>query len=408
MLWLGARLSDAPLYRAYLDGAGADAAVAARLDALVHDDEQARARAQRDAAQSARGRAIATGFAALDRGDIEAARTVFSSVLASAPNDANALGGMGIAALKQEHFDEARGYLIRASRGGDAGRWKASLATASYWASLSEALGAQSNGDFAKAKTLFERAIALNPSDPSGESMLGDMLLARGNAPGAEQAYRMALRRAADYPDAIRGLVGALAAQGRADEALAFANQLNAAQRASAGGLDRLRAEAMAAQARTAEARGDFGRARSLFEDALAGMPDDPWLRLDLARIYVREGALGTARSMMDGLLAEHPDMVDARYASALLSAETKEWKTGLDDLARIPADQRTDAMATLQHRLWVHEQIDSAARIAAQGDRRRALALLGTAETVAANDPALIGALAAGYMQTGSGDRAL
>jgi thioredoxin-like negative regulator of GroEL len=68
-----------------------------------------------------------------------------------------------------------------------------------------------------------------------------------------------------------------------------------------------LRSTAEAAQARQAEAHGDLGAARSLFEDALAGNPDDPWLRLDLARVYVRQGAIASARSLMDGLVAERP-----------------------------------------------------------------------------------------------------
>ncbi|WP_443798331.1 tetratricopeptide repeat protein, partial [Burkholderia gladioli] len=75
----------------------------------------------------------------------------------------------------------------------------------------------------------------------------GELLLANHDPRGAEQAYRMALRRQADNPDAIRGLVGALAAQGRGDEALQFANQLTAEQQAKAGGLDRLRGTAEAA-----------------------------------------------------------------------------------------------------------------------------------------------------------------
>ena len=175
--------------------------------------------------------------------------------------------------------------------------------------------------------------------------MLGETLLNSGDPRGAEQAYRMALRRQADNPDAIRGLVGALAAQGRGDEALSFANQLNAEQQAKAGGINKLRGEAQAAQARAAEARGDLGTARSLFEDALLNNPDDAWMRLDLARIYVRQGAVGNARSMMDGLLAAHPDMTDALYASALLSAETQDWATGLSQLERIPVAQRTTAM---------------------------------------------------------------
>ncbi|REG50166.1 Tfp pilus assembly protein PilF [Paraburkholderia sp. BL6669N2] len=408
LLWLDARPSDAPLYQAYLQTATDDAAVKARFDSMVQQDSAARARSQENAATDARGRTVADGFSALDRNDVATARAKFSSVLATSPNDTDALGGMGIAALKQEHFAEARNYLERASRNGNPARWKTALDSASYWTYTSDAIGARSNGEFAKAKSLFERAIALNPSDVTAQVLLGEMLLANGDPSGAEQAYRMALRRQADNPDAVRGLVGALAAQGRGDEALQFANQLNTEQQSKAGGINRLRGEAQAAQARAAEARGDLGSARSLFEDALLNTPDDPWLRLDLARIYVRQGAVANARSMMDGLLAAHPDMTDALYASALLSAETQDWSAGLAQLDRIPVAQRTDAMTTLQHRLWVHQQADLAARMARSGQTQQALATLHAAEPVAGNSPELIGVIAAAYQQAGDPNRAL
>ncbi|MFM0318163.1 cellulose synthase subunit BcsC-related outer membrane protein [Paraburkholderia nemoris] len=408
LLWLDARPSDAALYEAYLQGATDDAAVKARFESMVQQDKVARDRAQENAAVDARGRTIADGFAALDRGDLGTARAKFSSVLANSPNDTDALGGMGIAALKQEKFAEARNYLERASRNGNPARWKTALDSATYWTYTSDAIGARSNGEFAKAKSLFERAIALNPSDVTAQVLLGEMLLTNGDPVGAEQAYRMALRRQADNPDAIRGLVGSLAAQGRGDEALQFANQLNSEQQSKAGGINRLRGEAQAAQARAAEARGDLGSARSLFEDALLNDPDDPWLRLDLARIYVRQGAVANARSMMDGLLAAHPDMTDALYASALLSAETQDWTAGLAQLERIPAAQRTDAMTTLQHRLWVHQQADLATRMARNGQSQQALATLHAAEPVAGNNPELIGVIAAAYQQAGDPNRAL
>jgi cellulose synthase operon protein C len=408
LLWLGARASDAPLYQAYLQTSPDDAAVKARFDSMVQQDKSARERSQADAVVDARGRTVAEGFNAVDRGDLVAAQARFSSVLASNPNDADALGGMGVVALKQERFSEARNYLERASRAGNPARWKDALTSATYWTYTSDAIGARSNGQIAQAKALFERAIAVNPSDVTAQTLLGEMLLANHDPRGAEQAYRMALRRQADNPDAIRGLVGALAAQGRGDEALEFANRLNAEQQAKAGGINKLRGEAQAAQARAAEARGDLGAARSLFEDALLNNPDDPWLRLDLARIYVRQGAVGNARSMMDGLLATHPDMTDALYASALLSAETKDWSAGLAQLDRIPAAQRTPAMTALQHRLWVQQQAELATRTAASGQTQQAYAILRRAEPVAAGNAELTGAVASAYVKAGDPARAL
>ncbi|MGE8487536.1 MAG: tetratricopeptide repeat protein, partial [Paraburkholderia nemoris] len=153
LLWLDARPSDAALYEAYLQGATDDAAVKARFESMVQQDKVARDRAQENAAVDARGRTIADGFAALDRGDLGTARAKFSSVLANSPNDTDALGGMGIAALKQEKFAEARNYLERASRNGNPARWKTALDSATYWTYTSDAIGARSNGEFAKAKS---------------------------------------------------------------------------------------------------------------------------------------------------------------------------------------------------------------------------------------------------------------
>ncbi len=408
LLWLAARPSDQPLYDAYLKLVPDDPAVKARYESMVKQDQEGRMRSEEGAANDVRGRTIGEGFAALDRDDLVTARARFASVLASSPNDGDALGGMGIVELKQEHFEAARNDLERASRAGNPARWRQALTSATYWTYTSQAIGAQSNGDFEKARSLYERAIALNPSDVTAQVMLGEALLANHDPQGAEQAYRMALRRQADNPDAIRGLVGALAAQGRGDEALQFATQLTAEQQAKAGGLDRLRGTAEAAQAREAEARGDLGQARSLFEDALVSNPDDPWLRLDLARIYVRQGAVGTARSMMDGLLATHPDMVDALYASALLAEQTRDWSNGLQVLDRIPVAQRTAAMTELQHRLWLGQQVDLAAQMAKRGQNAQALAVLRNAEPIALATPSLIGELAGGYVAAGDPNRAL
>ena len=349
LLWLGARASDAPLYQAYLQ----TVAGRRRRQGPLRFDGAAgqgrpRTRAGRRGRRCARPHRRRRLRRARSRRPRDGAREVF--VGAGDRARTTPMRSAAWASPRSSRSGSPRRAPIWNARRGRATRraGKTRSTSATYWTYTSEAIGARSNGDNAKAKSLFERAIAVNPSDVTAQTLLGETLLASGDPRGAEAAYRMALRRQADNPDAIRGLVGALAAQGRGDEALEFANQLNAEQQAKAGGINKLRGEAQAAQARAAEARGDLGSARSLFEDALLNNPDDPWLRLDLARIYVRQGAVANARSMMDGLLATHPDMTDALYASALLSAETQDWSAGLAQLERIPVAQRTTAMTTL------------------------------------------------------------
>ncbi|MGI4860808.1 MAG: tetratricopeptide repeat protein [Janthinobacterium lividum] len=129
LIWLGARASDAPAYQAYLQDDPDDAAVKARFDAIVQTQQaqEQTARANRaaaagNAAADARGRAVAAGFDALQKGDLDTATARFTGVLADHPNDADALGGMGVLRLKQEKFADAQQLLERAARGPNPGR----------------------------------------------------------------------------------------------------------------------------------------------------------------------------------------------------------------------------------------------------------------------------------------------
>jgi cellulose synthase operon protein C len=408
LLWLGGRASDEPLYQAYLQGHPDDAAVKARYDALASQEQAARDRAAAGAVADERGRAISAGFDAAGQGDLASAEAHFQDVLKQAPNDGDALGGLGVVRLKQEKFADARGYLQRAMKAGNPERWRDALKSATYWTLVSEGLGARSNGELAQARSSFEKAIATDPSEVTAQNLLGDTLMSSGDARAAEAAYRMVLRRQADNPDAIRGLVGALAAQGRGQDALQFANALTAEQKEKVGGISKLKAQAEQADARAAEASGDLGSARSLLEDALLNDPDNPWMRLDLGRVYVKQGATGSAQSLMDGLLAAHPDSPDILYAAALLAGETHDWNNGLALLQRVAPAQRTRDMAALQHRLWVNAQAAQAVTLAARAQVPAAHALLVAAEPVAAGDAGLLATLASAYAQIGDTGRAL
>lgn len=411
LIWLGARAADTALYTAYLHANSDDAAVSARLEALSQHQRATRAQAAANAATDARGKTLAAAFGALQSGELDVATQRFQTVLAEHPDDPDALGGMGVLRLKQEQFADARELLERASRGPNPERWRSALASATYWALVNDAASARVAGSadgYVRAKDLLERAIRTDPNEITAQNALGDVYVAMGDAKAAEGAYRMVLRRQSDNPDAIRGLVGALAQQGRADEALRYADQLTAQQRERVGGLGALRARVLQSEARAAEARGDLAGARTDLENAQLNGPDSPWIRLDLAHIYMKLGALVNARSVMDGLLASHPDMPDALYAGALLYGELGDWNRSLQTLERIPAPSRTDAMARLQRRAWIHASAERASALVKQGRVADAHALLQHAEPVAGRDPELVGAIASAYADTGDSARAL
>ena len=408
LIWLGARGSDTGAYQADLKVVPDDAAVKARLDAIAQQEQSARVTAAASAGNDARGRAVAAGFDALQKGDLDTATARFQGVLADHPNDTDALGGMGVLRLRQEKFSDAQQLLERASRGPNPGRWKSALASASYWSLVNSATASRQAGDNAKARDQLERAIRIDPNEITAQNALGDVLLAAGDPKGAEAAYRMVLRRQSDNPDAIRGVVGALTQQGRADEALQFAGQLSEQERQRIGGLGTLRAQQQQAEGRAAEQRGDLATARTDLENALLNDPQSPWIRLDLARVYRKQGALTNARSVMDGLLASNPDMPDALYASALLYGELSDWNRTLDMLARIPPQSRTRDMATLQRRAWVHASVDRANALTQQGQVAAAHSLLEQVQPVAGTDPELLGVVASAFAQTNDDNRAI
>lgn len=406
LAWAGTRPADAPLYRAYLDVYPGDAGVKAKLDEIERQQQQTRQAAAVPA--DPQRRRVMEGFQALDNGDLVKAESDFQAVLAARPANGDALGGMGLIRLRQENFTQARDLLERASRQGSASRWRSALNSATYWSQIGQAATQRANGDLDGARRTLEQAIKLDPAEPTGQNSLGDVLAESGQLDAAEAAYRRVLARQPDNPDALRGLVGVMAQNNKPDQALALVEKLPPQQQERIGELGRLRAAQAVGTAKAAAQRGDDAGARMALEDALLNDPTSPWIRLDLARLYMKMGAYNDARGVMDGLLVSNPDLPEAQYASALLATEMQDWRGALNTLDNIPAQSRTRDMAALQKRAWVHVQATDAAELARQGRAQEAIALLAQAESQAGQDPELLGAIALGYTDAGDTGRAL
>ena len=104
------------------------------------------------------------------------------------------------------------------------------------------------------------------------------------------------------------------------------------------GSLRDIQVEQARNRARQQADAGDAAGAQRTLEDAMLAAPDSPWVRLDLANIYRKQGMVSEARGVMEGLLMSQPDMPDALYASALLASETGDSAAGIQYLERIPA----------------------------------------------------------------------
>ncbi|WP_235507447.1 cellulose biosynthesis protein BcsC [Acidovorax sp. Leaf78] len=408
LAWTGTRSADIALYQDFLRANPGDTAVQTRLTQAQNLQKQAQTTARPGAGADPLRQRTTAGFQALDDGELDAAEAAFSSVLEARPADGDALGGLGILRLRQERFADARGLLERASRAGSASRWKQALDSATYWSLVEQATSERERGDTAAAQKSLEQAVRLNPAEVTAQTDLADLLVEAGQYDAAEAAYRRVLTRQADNPDAVRGLVGVLAQNNKAAEALALVEKLSPSQQEKVGALGRLRAAQALGQARAATERGDTAAARAALEDALLNDPASPWVRLDLARLYLRMGAVAEARGVMDGLLISNPNMPEALYASALLASEASDWPGALALLDRIPEKHRTRDIAALQKRVWVHVQSSAASALAAEGRQSEALATLAQAESFATQDTELLGALALAYADAGEPQRAL
>jgi tetratricopeptide (TPR) repeat protein len=406
LAWIGTRPADVPLYESYLAVNPDDSAIKGRLEDIRKQQQESR---QAAVVTSDPLRARSTsGFKALEAGDLATAESDFQAVLASRANDPDALGGLGVLRLRQENFAEARALLERASRGGSPARWRGALTSATYWTLVEQAAGARSAGNRDGARQLLEQAVKLDPKEPTAENALADVLAESGQFDAAEAAYRRVLALQNDNPDAIRGLVGVMAQNNKPDQALQLIERLSPSQQAQIGELGRLRAARAVGVSKSALQRGDDNTARLALEDALLNDPNSPWIRLDLARLYMKLGAMNEARGVMDGLLISNPNMPEGLYASALLASEMKDWRGALATLDSIPPQNRTRDIATLQKRVWVHAQADVASALAQQGRGQEALATLAQVEPFAGQDPELLGAVASAYTDAGDSTRAL
>lgn len=351
---------------------------------------------------------VARGLKALDADDMASAEAEFQARLKEKPTDFDALGGMGIVRQHQKRLGEAENYLVQASRAPGGRQWQAALEDVRYWLLLDQGSAAQKAGRYNQASEFIEQAIAKKPGEPAGPTARAGLLMQAGQLDAAELGYRQVLARSPDYPDALNGLIGVLAREGKSDEALRLIDGLTPAQQARLSPTIHLRALRATQQARLAERRGDWASAQKAYQAALADDPRDPWARFALARVYLRNGQVQVARDLIDELLKQQPDQADALYTSTLLSAELGEWSKAQATLARIPAARRNADMNEMDIDVRLHVQTEMAVDIARRGQRQDAWALLARSEPLTRGKPERLAVLASAYAEAGNPDQAV
>jgi cellulose synthase operon protein C len=224
------------------------------------------------------------------------------------------------------------------------------LNAANYALELANARSRLRQGDVAGADTVLHQAVTRDVNDKTdAESMLGDVALRQGNAAEAEQDFRAALASRPGFAPAVTGLNRALRAEGRLAEAppqrLTYAPR-----RAPPAGGGTVSAAANQARAEAA-ALSDPTAQVALLTKAMNAAPNDPWLRLDLARALRRLGRGAEGRAIMEELVARQ-STPDTFYAAALLAQEDGRGADAEALMNSIPVTRLAPDMARLQTRL--------------------------------------------------------
>lgn len=376
----------------------------------------------------------------LQRGELEEAERACQAVIRAAPRQPDANHFLGLIALRRGRSADAAGYLAiafavrpkhasialnlgyaRSMMGDAAGAIEAyrSVVTADPasrrgWSNLGRALMQLDRS--AEAVAAFREAAALESQSPDIRAELGAALLATEDYVGAEAELRAALALAPGYPKAIQDLCMALAAQGRADEALAVVDRAIAG---GARGLARARALALHRVGRKDAAisqlqtsvdnaptdtdahellkrfiwlnKGSAKACIAPLERAAKAYPGSVALQLkyaeSLAQIDDAQGAL----AILESALERHPDelAVQHAYGGILLALHQAE--------RALPVLER--AAAASGH---VRPRLTLARALLANGDPERAIAELAELRALKPLDQEILAYMATASRQIG------
>lgn len=155
-------------------------------------------------------RLLMTAVQAHEANDLARARSLYESVLALAPEQADALHLLGVIADQQGRHEDAVALIRRAiARSPQAAAFHGNLGTALL-----------ALGDMAAAEEAYRQALALDPFYVEAHVNYGNLLRRKGDGTAAALQYRQALARDARNADALFGLAGLLVDSGQYEEAI--------------------------------------------------------------------------------------------------------------------------------------------------------------------------------------------
>lgn len=395
LLWLPEEPASADALRDYLAVRPDDEVVRERLESVLSGNG---------------GAAVAEAYDALEAGRLRAARRGFEGVLEDDPDSAEAVAGLGLADLRQGRFGPAEQRLARAIRMAPERRddWAPALEDARFYGRLAEARALYQKETYDQAlQAVIPLARAGGRRGRDAALLQGEILLGQDRPQVAETVFRDLLESDGDNNDARVGLVRALMAQERYDEANRIYADLPAEERMRYGYVRDQQSQALRERARALIDDGQVYAGEALLHEAVAAAPDDPWARLELARRMQARGQSGQAAAMLEPL--EAPGAApEALLAAARFAVDQGRWQHALDLLDRLPADARDSDSRALRRRVENGARMAELARVFDSGDRWRIQSELERLYAEPPETPAQTGRLANFLVERGESSLAL
>ena len=233
LLWDAQNPASTAAIREYL-AHHTDAQLAGALKSMPHAARPMNAEQRAQAALNAsRSAADAAAYRALNVKHLAEAEIKFKAILANAPDDANALVGMGYVRMQQANFGGALSFLSQGQQDGskDPGL-DAALATSRFWFTMGQGADALNANDLPEAERQYRIALGMRPTSVEALEGLGGTLLKAQQPEAAVPYFAQFTRLKPSAAHAWRGLFLAESGAGNAAAALATEQTMPSSVRA--------------------------------------------------------------------------------------------------------------------------------------------------------------------------------
>ena len=172
-------------------------------------------------ASRAQGTAVEEAYRALNAKRLDDAETKFKAVLATEPENARALAGLGYIRMQQSNFGAAISFLDQAKQNGakDPGLDPA-LQTARFWFTMGEGATALNENDLTLAEQKYRAALEVRPTSPEALEGLGGTLLKAQQAEAAAQIFERVVKLKPAAASGWRALFSSYYIAGNSPQAL--------------------------------------------------------------------------------------------------------------------------------------------------------------------------------------------